>query len=149
MTLTPQRFILRRETPSILMFVLILCVCALCAQTPPTGAHSAPKYDLKTEAETTGVVDEVKLIEVGERKDFVELIVKSGETLMPVFACPKPFEDEMGITFSKGDKITITGSKVKQEVSDIILARSLVKGTDTLMFRDDKGNPVWDWRTGK
>jgi hypothetical protein len=31
----------------------------------------------------------------------------------------------------------------------MILARELVKGTDTLMFRDDKGQPVWDPRTGK
>jgi hypothetical protein len=43
----------------------------------------------------------------------------------------------------------VTGSKVKQDASDIILVRELIKGTDTLMFRDDKGNPVWDPRTGK
>jgi hypothetical protein len=55
----------------------------------------------------------------------------------------------MGISFSKGDEIAVTGSKVKQDTSDVILARELVKGTDTLMFRDDKGNPVWDSRTGK
>jgi hypothetical protein len=24
-----------------------------------------------------------------------------------------------------------------------------VKGSDTLLFRDDKGKPVWDARTGK
>jgi hypothetical protein len=24
-----------------------------------------------------------------------------------------------------------------------------VKGSDTLLFRDDKGKPVWDSRTGK
>jgi hypothetical protein len=64
-------------------------------------------------------------------------------------SCPKPFQEEMGISFSKGDEIAVTGSKVKQDTSDVILARELVKGTDTLMFRDDKGNPVWDSRTGK
>ena len=51
--------------------------------------------------------------------------------------------------FAKGDEIAVTGSKVKLEALDVILARQLVKGTDTLLFRDDKGNPVWDWRTGK
>jgi hypothetical protein len=55
----------------------------------------------------------------------------------------------MGINFAKGDEIAVTGSKVKLEALDVILARQLVKGTDTLQFRDDKGNPVWDWRTGK
>jgi hypothetical protein len=63
--------------------------------------------------------------------------------------CPKPFQEEMGISFSKGEEIAVTGSKVKQETLDVILARELVKGTDTLLFRDDKGKPVWDSRTGK
>jgi len=63
--------------------------------------------------------------------------------------CPKPFQEEMGISFSKGDEVAVTGSKVKQEALDVILAREFVKGADTLMFRDDKGKPVWDSRTSK
>jgi hypothetical protein len=55
----------------------------------------------------------------------------------------------MGISFSKGDEIAITGSKVKQEGAEVILAREMIRGTDTLMFRDNKGNPVWNERTGK
>lgn len=35
------------------------------------------------------------------------------------------------------------------DVPHVILARELVKGTDTLQFRDDKGNPLWDLRTSK
>jgi hypothetical protein len=66
-----------------------------------------------------------------------------------IYVCPKAFQEEMGISFSKGDQIAVTGSKVKQDTSDVILAREVVKGTDTLMFRDDKGKPVWDARTGK
>jgi len=31
----------------------------------------------------------------------------------------------------------------------VILARELVKGEDTLLFRDAKGTPVWDARTGQ
>jgi hypothetical protein len=52
----------------------------------------------------------------------------------------------MGMTFSKGDEIALTGSKVKQEGADLILAREVVKGTDTLLLRDDKGRPVWKGR---
>ena len=111
--------------------------------------HGAPKYDQKTEMKTKGVVDDIKVLVLGTRKDFVELIVKNGDDKVPVYVCPKPFEDEMGIAFSKGDEISITGSRVKQETADVILAREVIKGTDTLMFRDDKGNAVWDWRTGK
>lgn len=119
------------------------------AQEAAQTDHGAPKYDQKTEMKTKGVVDDIKVLALGSRKDFVELILKSGDDLLPVYVCPKPFEDEMGIAFTKGDQISLSGSKVKLETADVILAREVIKGTDTLMFRDDKGNAVWDWRTGK
>jgi hypothetical protein len=43
----------------------------------------------------------------------------------------------------------VTGSKVKRDASEVILARELVKGSETLLFRDEKGNPLWNSRTGK
>src|SRR6266496_1389466 len=91
----------------------------------------------------------MNLLSVGTRKDFTELIIKNGDDKVHIYLCPKPFQEEMGISFSKGDQIAVTGSKVKQDASDVILAREIVRGTDTLQFRDDKGNAVWDWRTGK
>ncbi len=108
-----------------------------------------PKYDLQTETKTKGIVEEVKPVTFGARKDFTELIVKTENDTLQIYVCPKPFQDEIGITFAKGDEVAITGSKVKQEAAEIILARELVRGTDTLLFRDDKGKPVWDSRTGK
>jgi hypothetical protein len=128
---------------------LLLWVAPALSQKAPAESSSLPKYDLHTETKTKGMVDEVNLLSVGTRKDFTELIIKNGEDKVHIYVCPKPFQEEMGISFSKGDQIVVTGSKVKQDSSDVILARELVKGTDTLLFRDDKGNPVWDARTGK
>ena len=34
---------------------------------------------------------------------------------------------------------------IKQGEADLILAREVVKGNDTLVLRDEKGNPVWSW----
>jgi hypothetical protein len=51
----------------------------------------------------------------------------------------------MGVSFSKGDEIALTRPKVKQGEADLILAREVVKGTGTLVLRDNKGNPVWSW----
>ena len=130
------------------LFFLLYAIPALPQKAPPAD-HSAPKYDLQTEAKTSGIVDAINVLSWGTRKDFTELIVKSGDDKVHIYLCPKPFQDEMGISFSKGDEISVTGSKVKIEAADVILARSLVKGADTLMFRDPKGNPVWDARTGK
>ncbi len=140
-----------RKTVSVIfrlaLFVL-LCVSPMVSQktSPDDGL---PKYDLHTEAKIKGVVDAVNLLSVGTRKDFTELVIKNGDDSTHIYLCPKPFQEEMGISFTKGDQIAVTGSKVKQDASDVILARELVKGTDTLLFRDDKGKPVWDPRTGK
>jgi hypothetical protein len=130
------------------LFLILFVTTGLSQKTEPKDS-SSPKYDLHTEMKAKGVVEEVNLLLFGTRKDFTELIIKNGDDKIHIYVCPKPFQEEMGISFSKGDEIAVTGSKVKQEASDVILARELVKGTDTLMFRDDKGNPVWDWRTGK
>jgi hypothetical protein len=128
---------------------LLLCVIPGLSQKAQPGDRGLPKYDLQTEMKTKGVVDEINVLTWGTRKDFTELIIKIGDDKLHIYVCPKPFQEEMGISFSKGDEIAVTGSKVKQETSDVILARQLVKGADTLLFRDDKGNPAWDWRTGK
>jgi hypothetical protein len=138
----------RPQIYSLVALLLIFC-STLFSQNASQTDHGAPKYNAQTETKTKGIVDDVKVLELGSRKDFVELVVKSGDDKLPIYLCPKPFQAEMGITFAKGDEIAITGSKVKQETSDVILAREVVKGTDTLMLRDDKGNAVWDWKTGK
>jgi hypothetical protein len=118
---------------------LLLCVSPALSQKTQPDDGTLTKYDLHTETKTKGVVDEVKLLPLGTRKDFTELIIKSGDDKVHIYVCPKPFQEEIGISFSKGDEIAVTGSKVKQETLDVILARD----------RDDKGKPVWDWRTGK
>jgi hypothetical protein len=128
-------------------WLMLWCVTTALSQKP--ADTSLPKYDLQTETKTKGVVDEVKLIPWGTKKEVSELIVKIGDDKVRISVCPKPFQEEMGISFTKGDEVAITGSKVKQEGTEVILAREMVRGTDTLMFRDDKGNPVWNERTGK
>jgi hypothetical protein len=130
------------------LFLLVYSAAGLAQKALPDSS-GPPKYDLHTEMKSKGVVDEVKVISLGTRKDITELIIKSGDDRIHIYVCPKPFQEEMGITFTKGDEVAVTGSKIKQETSDVILAREMVKGSDTLMFRDNKGNPVWDWRTGK
>jgi hypothetical protein len=152
MSLDPQRPILSHKNIQILSratLSVLLWVTPGLAQKPQPEDTSVPKYDLHTEMKTKGEVDEVNLRAIGTRKDFTELIVKNGDDKIQIFVCPKPFEDEMGISFSKGDQIAVTGSKVKHDGVDVVLAREVVKGGDTLLFRDDKGAPVWDARTGK
>lgn len=132
-----------------LAFLFFLC-CSFPAVSQTAPAKSAsPKYDLQTESKAKGIVDDIKILDFGTRKDFIQLVLKDETETLVVYVCPKPFEEEMGITFAKGEQISFTGSKVKGEESEIILAREIAKGTDTWTLRDAKGSPVWDPRTGK
>lgn len=132
-----------------ILLLLMVWVPPSLSQKAHLEDSSLAKYDLHTETKTDGLIDEVNQLSVGGRKDFIELIITRGDDKVHIYVCPKPFQQEIGLSLDKGDRVEVTGSKVKQETSEVILARQLVKGTDTLMFRDDKGKPVWDWRTGK
>ncbi|HZE26478.1 MAG TPA: hypothetical protein VE083_03785 [Terriglobales bacterium] len=110
-----------------------------------TGQVNLPKYDLTTETKMKGTVQELKLPEKGSEKEGARFTLKSGDNTLDVYLCPKSFLDDMGSSLAKGDEVSLTGSKVKQDGADLILAREVVKGTDTLVLRDDKGKPVWNW----
>lgn len=138
----------RRSLLSACLF-LFFCSTPAFTQQAATRSSATPKYDTQSETKDKGSLDEITVIDFGTRKDFVELVLKNGNETVVVYVCPKPFEEEMGISFAKGDQISFTGSKVKQEQSEVILAREIVKGTDTFTLRDAKGTPVWDPRTGK
>jgi len=120
------------------VFLVAIYIARPCAQS------ALPKYDVATETKMKGTIQELKLPEKGA-KEAARLTLKSGDSTIDVYLCPKSFLDDMGSTLAKGDEVSLTGSKVKQDGSDLILARELNKGSDTLVLRDDKGKPVWDW----
>ena len=99
-------------------FLTLLLVASLVAQKTPKP--SPPKYDLHTEVKIKGTIEEVKLPPKGSEKEIVHLLVKSGTDSVDVYLCPKSFFDDMGMDFSKGDGITLTGSKVKQGEAEFV-----------------------------
>jgi len=75
-----------------------------------------------------GTVQELKLPEKGSEKEGARFTLKSGDNTLDVYLCPKSFLDDMGSSLAKGDEVSLTGSKVKQDGADLILAREVVKG---------------------
>lgn len=119
----------------------LFCTPPLVGQKPKEA--SPPKYDLSTEAKMKGVVEEVNLPPKGSDKEVVHLMVKSDAEVVDIYLCPQSFLKDMGVSFSKGEDIGLTTSKVKQNGADLLLAREVVRGNETLVLRDDKGVPVW------
>ena len=124
---------------------LVAPTIAVVALSLAQGQSTQPKYDLATEAKMKGTVEELKLHDKGKDKEAAHLTLKTTDATIDVYLCPKSFLDDMGSTLAKGDEVNLTGSRVKQDGVEVFLARELVKGTDTLVLRDDKGKPVWNW----
>jgi hypothetical protein len=126
---------------SILLFIAVVCALPLIAEKP--HETNRPKYDLGTESKIKATVQEVKLPPKGSEKEIAHLLVKIGAETFDVYLCPKAFLDDMGVNFSQGEEIVLTGSRIKQGETELILAREIVRGNDTLVLRDEKGNPIW------
>jgi len=115
---------------------IIILVATECSQ-------ALPKYDPATETKVKGGVEQLKPVPPTGLKPLAYLVLKSGQDTVQVFLCPKSFLAEMGVSFKAGDEIEVTGSKVKQGDEDLILAREVVKGGDTLTLRFKDGKPAW------
>ena len=100
------------------LILAFLCVVALAQKDPKSNA---PKYDLHTETKIKATVEEVKLPPKGSEKEVAHLLVKTGTDTLDVYLCPKSFLVDMGVSFSKGDEIALTGSKIKQGEADLVL----------------------------
>jgi hypothetical protein len=105
--------------------------------------ENTPKYDVGAEVKLKGTVEEVKLPPTEQKKQLAMLITKSGDNTVEISLCPRTFLDDMGLSFTKGDELEITGSRTKLEADEIVLAREIVKGSDTFVLRDKTGKPVW------
>lgn len=134
-------------------FVVVVLVDFLLVGSITKYAHASeptpPKYDVQTETKIQGTIQDITMPAAGHEKEVVHLLMKVGDDTISVYLCPKSFLDEMGVEFNRGDEIVVTGSKVKQDNVDLVLARQAQKGQDTLVLRDDKGKPVWVWTTKK
>ena len=126
-----------------LLYVAAIALTATSAlsQAPP------PKYDPATETTIKGHVGELKLVPPTGGKPVAYLVTRTGpdkeKDTVQIFLCPKSFLDQMGIDFKSDEAIEIKGSKVKQDGADLILAREMLKGGETLTFRFQDGKPAW------
>lgn len=126
-----------------------LCVVVILMLAVPLALaqkQTGPKYDLANEVKVKGTVDEVKTIGTAEPKE-THLVLRTDKGLVEICLCPAKFLTEMDMSFAKGDKLEVTGAKSKEgpDGTEVILAREIVRGDNTLVLRDKTGGPVWTW----
>jgi DNA/RNA endonuclease YhcR with UshA esterase domain len=131
--------------------VAVVCLAAMFFLAPLVMAQKtaaeAPKYDVDKEATIKGTVEEIKEVPNPKGQIGIYLMVKSGTETLEVRLCPNSFLKEFEVAFKKGDQVTITGSKVRVDEKDVILAREIEFGNNKIVLRDKQGVPVWTWLT--
>lgn len=135
------------KTGMILLGVVALTAVATTSyaqRCPGCGGSGAANYDVTTETTVTGTIDEVRTIEpTGGAMGGVHLIVNTPSGLAEVHVGPAWFVSSKNITFAKDDALTIVGSTTKMAGKDVVIAREITRGSQTLTLRDAKGLPLW------
>ena len=105
----------------------------------------APAYNLATEFNTMVTIEDVREVPKDEILDGIHLTVKSKNDAFDVYVGPSAFVKQFDVAFKKGGEIELTGSRVKVQGEDLVLAREIRLGHVTLILRDKTGWPNWDW----
>lgn len=111
-----------------------------------------PRYDPKTEVTVKGTIEEVQHMMpatpppgrgrmAGMGGTHIKIATEKGT--LDVHLGPSAFLAEKKFTLSKGDAVEITGSRVKIQGNDALIAREITKGSEKLVLRDANGIPLW------
>lgn len=121
------------------------------AQSAPSGRHGSMMYDVKTETTVTGSVESVEHITgtAGRGRHGMggtHLVMKTEKQPVDVHVGPTAYLAEKGITFAKGDRLEVLGSRLTVENETVVIARQIKKGDKTWTLRDASGRPAWSGR---
>ncbi len=131
-------------TTIIVLAALLLVVAAwpILAQTK-TPAKSSPMYDPATEVTMNGSVEGVNQLKGPGGWAGTHLTLKSDTGTIDVHLGPSWFLTQNKVSLKKGDQIEVTGSKVKFNNNDALIARELKKDGTTITLRNAQGIPAW------
>jgi hypothetical protein len=129
---------------SIGLVMLGVAVSIAIAQKEYGRGSGERRYDPATEMKLIGRVEVVKQQTGRGAQTGTHLILKSTQgIIMEVHVGPSVFIQKQGFSFINGDQIEVTGSRVKVEGGDVLLARQIVKEGKVLSLRDERGIPEW------
>jgi hypothetical protein len=124
-----------------LLAVWVMIPLLACAQ-EADSKESVPEYDVSKETRFQGVIDEMKdRICPISRGVGSHLTVKVDEKVYEVHVAPVKFVQMYGAAFQRGETVEIVGVIIQG--TEAILPREIRRGNQGLVFRDEKGRPIW------
>jgi hypothetical protein len=126
-----------------LLFVLLAFVSATGLQAQQRSGKRS-QYDPATVVSLTGTVETISQQNISSGWSGTHVSLKTTEDgLIDVHLGPTPFLAEQGLTVTAGQKIEVTGSKIKYQNTDALIARTVKVGEKTFELRDEQGYPKW------
>ncbi|SPE37449.1 conserved exported hypothetical protein [Candidatus Sulfopaludibacter sp. SbA3] len=126
--------------------LLLLILAALLAPRAASAGQPAPaepRYDPGATVEFDGIVTETREVPRSSPMRGLHLTVDTGRESLDVYLAPMEFMKGFDFSFAKGDRINVTGSKVKFNGGAVVLAKEVRRQGQTVYLRDASGSPYW------
>jgi|GEM_PF-2507925 len=106
---------------------------------PPTGkvlqVESIEKFE--------GTIQSVNRVNMPSNQTQLQMVLNTNQGDLLVVLGPANYMDQQKIKFQAGDKVTVSGYRVKANGKDIITAAQVQKNGKTLQLLDEKRQPLW------
>ncbi|HVC90894.1 MAG TPA: hypothetical protein VND66_09770 [Acidobacteriaceae bacterium] len=131
-----------KVTQSSPIITMLLVACLAGSALAQMGSSARRLYNPNTEITVKGTVE--KVTEIGRQGwTGTHLTLRTNEQTYDVHVGPSAYVAKSGFTFSAGNQIEVTGSKLKFGGADAIVAREIKKDGKVLTLRDRQGIPRW------
>jgi hypothetical protein len=127
---------------ALLIALLLALIPSTLLQAQQSGGKP-PRYNPATVVTVTGTVENVTQQATSGRWSGTHLSLKTDDGIIDVHLGPTQFLTDQGLTVTAGQKIEVTGSKIKYENTDALIARTVKVGEKTFELRDEQGYPKW------
>jgi hypothetical protein len=133
------------RTLSLVLLLAVLAPSAVRAESTATSGKKAAKakFDPATVVTVAGTVLGEQRVDTGKGPKAVRLVIKVGEQQISVQLGPDSYVDGQKTRFAAGDQVSVKGSKFTYGDKYGLIAQAVTRGSDTVVFRDPKGKPVW------
>lgn len=124
-----------------LLAAAVLLVAGPCAMAQSLRSRGFG-YDAKSEVTVTGIVQTVSQATANQSLIGGHLLLDTGGTTTDVQLGSQNFLKSAGITFAPGDSLKVTGAIASFHGRNVLLARTITRGNQTLVVRNAAGFPV-------
>lgn len=108
-----------------------------------SGDGAAPvHYNVAAEITVKGTVETLK---AGPQQG-THVVLKTASGALELLLGPSWYLAERKYTLAKGEQIEVVGAKTQVASGEVLVVREIKKDSETMLFRDRKGLPLWAGR---